>query len=82
MEITIKKWGNSLEENSLGAKLPKSLLQSMKVKEGDVLKIENNAQGEWVLKPKKAEYDFYDLLAEHDPEPYAWDTHAAGKEAL
>lgn len=55
MQITIKKWGNSL-----GIRIPKSFVKSLSLKDGSLVEIRDN-NGEMVIYPVKD--DLTDMLS-------------------
>ncbi len=63
MQLQLAKWGNSL-----AVRLPKNILDAIKIKEGDLLELQVQDGESIVMKPVAKTYDLAELLAGITPE--------------
>ncbi len=72
MEVKLQKWGNSL-----GIRIPKSILSSLHFKENDVLKIEQADDKIVVSKSNKKKISLKQLFSQYDgknlAKEFEWD---------
>ncbi len=79
MQLQLAKWGNSL-----AVRLPKNILDAIKIKEGDLLELQVENGDSIVMKPIAKKYDLAELLAGITPEnrhsEVDWGNPAGGEE--
>lgn len=78
MEARLQKWGNSI-----GIRIPSSILKSLNLKDNDILKIEEQDERIIISIPKKQKISlserFKDYHRENLAKDFSWD-EARGKE--
>ncbi len=79
MRLQLTKWGNSL-----AVRLPKNVLDTVKMREGDILELQVVDDGSLIIKPAAKKYDLADLVAgitaENRHSETDWGNPAGGEE--